>query len=322
MYNDNLYSYIHNRMHPQPTYTNDSEKEKSIIEEIKAYNEAANTLYLQSILNPECHLAKIPSRMPIESAMAGIKYNFTITPNENGMFCLIVDPYYQKVQIYQDSTVNGQGAGVVSEFNCPQDNTLIDQYRLVSSSIILKYYGNFNQMSGIFVAGICSNVRNRNYTTFLNFDNVENLQNKQVIKCVDGVKLIYSPLDESATDFRPGDLYANGSDNNRYQYCLIVIGYSFPNTASIRVDYFRNIEYTVTPQYQEYITQTKELPSDFSVPNIDKEITPAPIDFNSGQVKNNLNWKDKVFEFAKGILSAAVPIGGSILKNTLFSNFK
>jgi len=157
MYNDNLYNYIHNRMYSSPQYSADSDKEAKMIEEIKAYNEAANSLYLQSILNPECHLAKIPSRMPIESAMAGIKYNFTLTPNANGMFCLIVDPYYENVQIYQDSLVDGLGHGTLTTFACPQDNTLIDQYRLVSSSIILKYYGNFNQMSGIFVAGICSN---------------------------------------------------------------------------------------------------------------------------------------------------------------------
>ncbi len=322
-YNNNTYNWLRNRMNPSSNSTNmtdhDIQEEKKMIEEIKAYSTACQELYLQSLLNPEYHLAKIPSRMPVESALAGIKYNFTITPNANGYFCLIIDPYYNLAQIYQDSTVDGLGNGVLQTFTCDQDNSLIDQYRLVSSSVILKYYGNFNQMSGLFVAATCSNVKNQNYTTFLTFDNVENLNNKQVLKCVDGVKLIYTPIDEAATDFRAGSLYSAGTDPNRFQYCFIIIGYAFNNTNSIRVDYFRNLEYTVTPQYREYITQTKDLPSEFYLPNIeDQKVKSAPVEYNGGSVKNNKSWLNQVKTLASSFLKSMIPAAGTIVSQTLF----
>lgn len=317
-YNDQLYDSIRNRMSNQLSYDyyHDENKENEMINELKAYKKACQELYLRSILNPEYHLAKIPSRMPVESALGSLKYNFNITPNTNGMFCLIIDPYYHKVQLFQSADVDGHGNGTVTEYEMSQDDNIIDQYRLVSSCVILKYYGNFNEMSGIFVAATSSNVKNQSYTTFLNFDNVENINNKQVLKCVDGCKLIYSPIDESATEFRSTSKYVDGTDFNRYQYLFIVCGYSFPNVSSIRVDYFRNIEYTVTPQYREYITQTKDLPTDFVVPQLDAEVMPAPVTFNGGAIKNNRSWIMDVKDYALNFLkSNAFAIGSGILSS-------
>jgi hypothetical protein len=199
------------------------------------------------------------------------------------------------------------GNGVVQTIPFSQDGTIIDQYRLVSSCVIMKYYGNFNLMSGIFVAATSSNVRNQNYTTFLTFDNIENINNKQVLKCVDGCKLIYTPRDESATDFRASNLYSAGTDPNRYQYLFIICGYSFPNASSIRVDYFRNIEYTVTPPYAEYITQTKDIATEYAVPVVDVDVMPAPISFNGGSVKNNRSWLSEVKDFAGKMFATMIP---------------
>ena len=307
-YNNNLYNSIRGRMNNNNDvpYVHSEEEENNIIKELKAYTRACKELYLRSILNPESHLAKIPSRMPVESALGGLKYNFNITPNANGYFCLVVDPYYENVQLFETG-VDGQGNGTVTTIQCSQDNSIIDQYRLVSSCIILKYYGSFNDMSGIFVAATSSNVKNSDYTTFLTFDNIENINNKQVLKCVDGCKLIYSPIDESATEFRSTSHYVNGTDQNRYQYLFIVAGYSFPNTSSIRVDYFRNIEYTVTPQFREYITQTKDLPTDFVVPQLEQEVTPAPVTFNGGSIKNNKSWLMEVKDYASQFLKTVIP---------------
>jgi hypothetical protein len=296
------------------SYSHDEDRERQMINELKAYSLACQELYLQSILNPESHLAKIPSRMPVESALGSLKYNFSITPNANGFFCLVIDPYYKYGQLFQDSTVDGLGNGTVTQITFDQDNSIIDQYRLVSSCVILKYYGNFNTMAGVFVAATASNVKNQNYTTFLTFDNIENLNNKQVLKCVDGCKLIYTPMDEAATEFRATSLYDNGTDFNRYQYLFIICGYSFPNTTSIRVDFFRNIEYTVTPQYREYITQTKDLPNDFVVPQVNQDVMPAPITFNGSSLKNNKSWLLEVKEFASKFFKTALPsIGMSLL---------
>jgi hypothetical protein len=318
-YNENLYESLRNTMNNSNNmyYMHDEEKEKQMINEIKAYQKACQELYLQSIISPESHLAKIPSRMPVESALGSLKYNFSITPNANGFFCLVIDPYYYKGQLFQSADVDGLGNGAasVTEIEFPQDDSIIDQYRLVSSCVILKYYGSFNEMSGIFVAATSSNVKNQNYTTFLTFDNIENINNKQVLKCVDGCKLIYSPIDEAATEFRATSLYDNGTDFNRYQYLFIVCGYSFQNTTSIRVDFFRNIEYTVTPQYREYITQTKDLPSEFIVPQIEQEVMPAPTTFHGNSIKNNKSWLLQVRDFATKFFSGVATAAGSALLN-------
>ena len=316
-YNSSLYRSIRNTMNNNNLlndYSHDEDVEKNMVSEIKAYQMACQELYLQSILNPEAHLAKIPSRMPVESALGSLKYNFSVTPNANGFFCLVIDPYYYKGQLFQSADVDGVGGGTVTEIEFSQDDSIIDQYRLVSSCVIMKYYGSFNEMSGIFVAATSSNVKNHNYTTFLNFDNIENINNKQVLKCVDGCKLIYSPIDESATEFRSTSKYVDGTDFNRYQYLFIICGYSFSNTTSIRVDFFRNIEYTVTPHYREYITQTKDIPTDFIVPEVEQEVMPAPVTFNGNGLKNNTSWVSKVKEFAsKFFLGTASAIGSMLL---------
>lgn len=311
-YNESMYNSLRGTINGRSSetgiyYSHSEDAETRMISELKAYSKACKELYLRSILNPESHLAKIPSRMPVESALGGLKYNFDIKPNSTGKFCLIIDPYYEQGQLYQDNTVDGMGNGVVQTIPFSQDGTIIDQYRLVSSCVIMKYYGNFNLMSGIFVAATSSNVRNQNYTTFLTFDNIENINNKQVLKCVDGCKLIYTPRDESATDFRASNLYSAGTDPNRYQYLFIVCGYSFPNASSIRVDYFRNIEYTVTPPYAEYITQTKDIATEYTVPAVDVDVMPAPISFNGGSVKNNRSWLSEVKDFAGKMFATMIP---------------
>ena len=323
-YNQNVYNSIRRTIRGNNgEYVHDESEERKMMDELKAYSKACHELYLQSILNPESHLAKIPSRMPVESALGSLKYNFNIKPNSNGYFCLIIDPYYHLGQLYQSENVDGTGSGTVTTINFNQDDSIIDQYRLVSSCVILKYYGNFNQMSGIFVAATTSNVKNQNYTTFLNFDNIENLTNKQVLKCVDGCKLIYSPIDESATEFRSTSKYTDGTDFNRYQYLFVIAGYSFPNTSSIRVDFFRNIEYTVTPTYAEYITQTKDIATEFVVPQLDVDVMPAPVTFNGNSLKNNKSWLLQVKEFASKFFKSALPVvSSSVISGVFGSNFK
>lgn len=298
--NSNLYSNIRGGFSDRKTlYQHDEESESAMIEDLSQYKAAAKTLYMRSLLNPETHLAKIPSRMPVESAVATLKYNFTITPNATGKFCLVVDPFFNSGFLYQDATVNGLGAGVLTPVSFPQDGTLIDQWRLVSSSLILKYYGNFNQMSGLFVAATTSNVSAAVATTYLTFSNVEDLSNKQVLKCIDGVKMVYSPMDEKATEFNNVSTYTLGTHPSRWQYLFVVVGDLFPNAGFIRCDYFRNIEYTSTPVYKEYITQTKDLPCESIMPSIRETVNIAPRDFTGKSNRNDSSWTDDVKNFAK-----------------------
>lgn len=54
----------------------------------------------------------------------------------------------------------------------------------------------------------------------------------------------------------------------RWQYLFIIMGDLFPNSSCIRVDYYRNIEYTTTNAFKEYIIQSKALPTQFTLPMI------------------------------------------------------
>lgn len=246
-----------------------------IVSSAKVYQQAAKELYLNSLLFPEEIVAKVPGPLPVSSATATIRNNFSITPNTSGKFLLIIDPFYEEAQLYQDNTVDGLGNGVATTINMTQNNTLVDQFRLVSSSVIIRYYGNFNQMSGIFVSATTSKLSGA-LTDFLTFSNVEDLTNKFVSKCVDGVKLIYTPMDNRAVEFRPGNEYSNGSHPCRKQYLFVIMGDLFPNNTCIRVDYYRNIEYTTVPLYREYILQSKSLPCQFEVPLINSGGQIAP----------------------------------------------
>lgn len=312
-YEDNFYTNLRSRISGQGNkYSHDEERETQMVSELKAFRESAKNLYIRSVLNPECHVAKVPSRMPVESAVASLRYNLTITPNASGKFLLVIDPFYSQGYLYQDATVNGNGAGVVTNVTFAQDPALIDQWRLVSSSVILKYYGNFNQMSGLFVAATTSNVSAATATTYLTFSNVEDLTNKQVLKCIDGVKMVYSPMDEKATEFQNISSYTGGTHPCRWQYLFVIYGDLFPNAGFIRCDFFRNIEYTTTPSYKEYVTQTKDLPSDTVIPNIKSTVSSAPRDF-TGQVgtQNTVSWTDEVKAFAHQALKDTV---GNVMK--------
>lgn len=265
-----------------------------ILNNVNLFKQASNDLYIESLMYPEKVGAKIPCPLPVSSATASIRYNFSITPNSNGKFCLVIDPFYCKGYLYQDSTVDGQGNGTATEIDLSQDTNIVDQYRLVSSSVVVRYYGNFNQMSGMFIAATTSNVSNANYTDFLKFQNVEDLTNKYISKCIDGLKMIYSPMDNKATEFRPNSEYSDGTHPCRFQYLFVIIGDLFPNNTCIRVDFYRNLEYTTKPQYREYITQTKALPCNFEIPDIGNTVGNAPSPSQLYNNSNNVPWQLKV----------------------------
>ncbi|AXH73946.1 MAG: hypothetical protein [Cressdnaviricota sp.] len=283
--NSGLYSNLRARMNNRgvsSSVTHSEKNEDEMISELQDYRSKAKIQYYRNLLNPEAHVSKVPSRMPVESALASLKYNYDITPNATGKFCLVIDPFYSSGYLYQDNTVNGAGAGVLTALSFPQDGTIIDQWRLTGCSLILKYYGDFPRLGGLFVGATTSNVSAASATTYLTFQNVEDLNNKQVIQCIDGIKLVFCPMDEKATEFNNVATYTGGTHPCRWQYLMVVIGYNFANYTSLRLDYFRNIEYTSTPSVREYINQTRDLPCDTVIPTNVPTVTIAPRDFTSG----------------------------------------
>lgn len=273
----------------------------AIYEQYKNYEIAAKELYTQSLLYPESFSAKIPGPLPISSTTAALRDNFSITPNSSGKFLLIIDPFQNKLYSYTGDDLNGSGAGTPTEISLDLNSNIVDQYRIVSCSVILRYYGNFNQMSGIFVSATTSDPSNS--TDFRNFQNIEDLTNKFISKCVDGVKLIYTPMDNRAVEFRPMDVYTNNNHPCKRQYLFLIYGDLFPNTTCIRCDLYRNIEYTTKPTYREYIQQNKSIPCTFEIPVIGNQSMVAPSNVtnsSSNFTNNNISYPIKILNYLTG----------------------
>ena len=97
-------------------------------------------------------------------------------------------------------------------------------------------------MSGIIVGAATTNPSGT--TEWRKFQNIEVLTNKYITKCVDGIKLIYTPMDNRAIEFQSITMYSGNNHELKWQYLFVIYGDQFPNSTCIRVDYFKNIEYT------------------------------------------------------------------------------
>ena len=107
-------------------------------------------------------------------------------------------------------------------------------------------------------------------------------------------------MDNRAIEFRVSTDYSDGNHPCRWQYLFICYGDLFPNTTCIRVDYYRNIEYTSTPLYKEYILQTRSLPAQYTLPIMSSLIGNAPVSSSVSVVNdNNRPYELKIYESAR-----------------------
>ena len=239
------------------------------------YEIAAKDLYLHSLLFPENCTAKIPGPLPILSTTAALRDNFSITPNSQGKFLSVIDPFRPHISFYLGEDLIGQGGDPVAQDRpFPISDSIVEQFRVVSCGVILRYYGNFNQMSGIFVGAATSDPSGR--VDWTNFNNIEDLTNKYISKCVDGIKIIYTPMDNRATEFIKIKEYTYDEHPLKNKYLFIIYGDILTNNTSIKVEVFKNIEYIIKQSYREYITKTKTQPVKFEI-----------LILNSTQVLNN-----------------------------------
>lgn len=240
------------------------ESERLMLDSLNVRRKQMQLLYRKSLLHPEEYAgAKIPSEIPQQTATAQLKYNFNITPNSSGRFLLVIDPSVQSSYLYNDSTVDGSGNGVLTTLNFTQDSNIIDMWRLVSSSIVVQYTGRLDSTSGYFVGAISSNLSNATQTTFLTFSAIEDLQNRKVVAPIDGLKMVYSPYDTSQLDYVTHTVYSGNTNPTKWKQLFIVYGEGLPNTNCVRVDYVRNIEYVAKPSYREYIQHSMAVPAAF-----------------------------------------------------------
>lgn len=257
---------------------NTDDGDKDVYNAVMANRDRAKYLYRLSLIHPEHYgNVKIPDPMPQETATSKIHYEGTITPNATGKFVLVWDPMQNVIQLANNSTVDGQGNGTFTNINLNQNNTVVDMYRLVSASIRLRYYGEFNTHKGYLIGCTTSNVINATSNTFLTYQSVEDIQNKLIVQPIDGLKMIYTPADNQMLEFSSQTVYDNNTHASKWKKVLIIIGDSLPNTACIRYDVCRNIEYISRLSLREYIRHDKSPSCTYSADVIqdatNKEIT-------------------------------------------------
>lgn len=233
-------------------------REAKMLANLAYIRQEQKDFYRRSLLHPEEYSgAKIPSEIPQETATAQVMWNGTITPNSAGRFILIIDPSIQAASLYNDETINGTGtAGAPITINLDHDSTIIDMYRLVSMSVIIRYTGSLDKMSGFITGASTSNVSNATNSTFFTFTNIENIQNKRTISPIDGIKMIYSPYDNQQLEYQAIGAYSGGTSLQKWKKLLVIYGEGLPPTTCLRWDIVRNIEYVSKPALREYIPHT------------------------------------------------------------------
>lgn len=224
--------------------------------------------YRLSLMQPSVHVgAKIPTEYPIPSATAAFKYNFTVTPNATGKFLFVYDPFVKKPNLYITSTLDGSTAlgtdSTTPVFGIDEAATFIDNFRIVSCGVTVRYIGQLQTLSGFLCGSIQSALGDTN-AMFTKFDDIENTTEKKVVSPLEGLRLVYVPRDSAMTDFSKLDSttkYFAVTDANIRKFLFVIYGDGLPNSACLRFDVHLNIEFVSKLTCREYINHSRSVPS-------------------------------------------------------------
>ena len=230
--------------------------------------------YLGTLLHPESVViaAKIPSMMPVPSTCFKLRQSFNVTCNALGNAVLMVNPFFlgktpnpqqltflelSSVYLNNDPSLTlGSPSNFFKAINVGQSITPVySQYRLVSGSLIGNYYGKFNEMSG-YIGGAIVYDKNvvKNTETIVSPDlqiygnrnliSDSHYHNKESV--IEGIRLIYFPLDNSFEEYISLDESRNGFS------WAVYIG-NAPALAVFNFDLSLNFECLPTSDFLNYI---------------------------------------------------------------------
>lgn len=217
---------------------------QTAIEGLKAFNTESEYAYLNNLLHPEKGKGvKIPSPIPVPSCAFQLHNTITLSTNSSGNLAFIYNPFYlydntglsqpinngyTAIPLYSSSfwvnnsdTLTGQA---------PDDNfhplnlaqgipPVYDQYRLVSASVVVRYIGRLDWVSGVIGGAVVFNdsrylgqaykIDGRTDTNYSknelakygNFDLALDSFYHQENLCVEGLRQLYFPVDNSFEDY-------------------------------------------------------------------------------------------------------------------------
>lgn len=223
---------------------------ENAVDALKMYNAESEYTYLNNLLHPEKDKGvKIPSAIPVPSCAFQLHNTVTLSTNSSGNLAFVFNPFflYDKANI---STVNGVNNVIVQPNFCssfwfnndetltgqaPNNNfnplnigqgipSVYDQYRLVSASVVVRYIGRLDWVSGVIGGAIMFNDSRHigeNFTLTLennpaisgtsnstndlakygNFDLAMDSFYHQENLSVEGLRQLYFPIDGSFEDY-------------------------------------------------------------------------------------------------------------------------
>lgn len=222
---------------------------KQQIDNIASFNKEQNYIYLNNLLRPEkARGCKVPSQIPVPSCSFQLHNSITLTTNDSGNVAFLMNPWflagesalgvsltigednYRVVNYLTSAWVNNSDTlvGNASDSNWEPVNfnqTLPDvyeQYRLVSASLVVKYIGRLDSVSG-FIGGAIfyepirtvggevdpdgddpvANTTSPDLAKFGNFDYAQDAFFSQQQNTLEGARLLYFPLDNSFEEYTP-----------------------------------------------------------------------------------------------------------------------
>lgn len=231
---------------------------KNSIDALQQYNSASEYKYLDNLLHPEKHKGiKIPSPIPVPSCSFQLHNSVTLSTNNMGNLAIVFNPFFlydsgglADIPITYPGTASAFKTitpSWLSSFyvnnssnldgHTPTDNdmdwlpvnigqgipSVYDQYRLVSGSIIVKYIGRLDSVSGIIGGAIVFDEEkqigyygkaNQDTDTssiihstghwlkkYANFDLAMDAFYHQENLCLEGVRELYFPIDNTFEEY-------------------------------------------------------------------------------------------------------------------------
>lgn len=293
-----------------------------IIDCITELDKKKGNSYFDSLLQPEINKGiKIPSVIPIPSCVFQFHNYFTITPNNKGNFAFIFNPFFlgniEANKFKEEFTIGRLKAtttNFLSTFFLNNSNSLngisdndnftpidinqllpnvYEQYRLVSSSVQLKYTGRIDKISGILgasiiydpidIIGVNYNVvtstnppiryRRTGITSKLakygNFDLAIDSSYHHENPTIDGIRAIYFPLDNAYEEFtkitetemmqykvidNATEFTIQDKDNYKAGFNFFFYGLGTPGEeACFKIDIFSNFECLPNSTFLNYL---------------------------------------------------------------------
>ena len=373
-YDKQMLAYIielHNSLKGDVLNINKFENVLEALQHVNAENEYD---YLNCLLHPEKSKGvKIPSPIPVPSCAFQLHNTITLSTNSLGNLCFLFNPYflYNSALIGQSEALDDKIKGTVNyatSFFFNNDDSLdgrtpststaswntvnigqgipgvYNQYRLVSSSIVVRYIGRMDITSGVIGGAIIYDesinpvinfrvdnsqvaVKPFNLIKYANFDLAMDSFYHQENNCIKGLRELYFPLDNTYEEyvktvddvkglpngqqgaFPRNPLISNDFTRSGFQQFVYVLG-APPQSSCFKVDIYCNFETLPNASFLNYMPVSL---SNYNVsPTVKKQsisiVQKSPITNLQQEHKWYGNIKGKLFDGLKRIWKSGIPL--------------